>query len=312
MADQTVETRLRRLEDLEEIRRLVMDYRRHLDADDLLSYSRLFTENGEWLGNTGYGKGPDGIRMMLEERLPRNPHAPGATRYHLVSDPVIDLDGDTATGEVSWALVARGANDVPELRLFGHYIDTYAREDGRWRFLRREAHTDIPFRVLEGAAPTASHAQAAEEKTAGVGPLEARLCRLEDLEAIRRLFMEYRRTLDGKDFEAYCRLFTQDGEFVANGQRYRGREAIHAMLIGMLGGALGAERGEDFHLVANPIVEVDGDRATADLTWVYVVRGEGDRPVVRMIGHYHDVLRREAGEWKFELRDATSDIPIVT
>jgi hypothetical protein len=147
----SLEARLRRLEDLEEIRRLVMDYRRHLDAHDLVSYAALFGDEGEWLGNTGRGRGPAGIRAMLEERLPANPPAPGATRFHLVSDPVIDLDGDRATGAVTWALVTRGAGDRPVLTLLGRYVDTYRREGGRWTFERREAHTEMPLRKLEGA-----------------------------------------------------------------------------------------------------------------------------------------------------------------
>jgi uncharacterized protein (TIGR02246 family) len=145
--------------------------------------------------------------------------------------------------------------------------------------------------------------------TAGI---EARLRRLEDLEEIRRLFMEYRRALDDKDLGGYCDLFTEDGEFIANSQRYRGREAIHGMLVGMLGSALGDRPGADFHLVANPIVEVDGDRATAQVTWAYVVRGEDDRPLLLMLGHYDDVLRRDGGRWRFERRDARSDVPVVS
>jgi uncharacterized protein (TIGR02246 family) len=142
--------------------------------------------------------------------------------------------------------------------------------------------------------------------------MEARVRRLEDLEAIRRLFMEYRRALDGKEFAAYCELFTEDGEFVANGQPHRGRDAIHDMLVGMLGGALGDRPGADFHLVANPVVELDGDRATAQVTWAYVVRGDGDRPRLLMLGHYDDVLRRDGGRWRFERRDARSDVPAVS
>jgi len=305
-----IEARLRRLEDLEEIRRLSMDYRRHLDAHDLASYGALFADGGEWLGGTGHGRGPSGIRTMLEERLAANPPAPGATRFHLVSDPAIDVDGDRATGEVTWALVTRGAGDRPVLTLLGHYRDAYVRERGRWRFQRREAHTDIPHRPLAGAAAAGAAAAAAAAQP-GDGAVEARLRRLEDLEAIRRLFAEYRRALDEKDFDEYCRLFTEDGVFVANGRAYEGREAIHAMLLGMLGGDLGARRGDDLHVVANPVVDLDGDRATAQLTWAYVVRGEDDRPVLRMLGRYDDVLRRGDGRWRFERRDARSDIPAV-
>ena len=57
------------------------------------------------------------------------------------------------------------------------------------------------------------------EETVMSADIEARLRRLEDLEAIRRLFAEYRRALDEKDFDKYCRLFTEDGVFVANGRR---------------------------------------------------------------------------------------------
>jgi hypothetical protein len=30
------------------------------------------------------------------------------------------------------------------LALLGHYDDVLAREDGRWKFKRRQAHIDIP------------------------------------------------------------------------------------------------------------------------------------------------------------------------
>jgi hypothetical protein len=148
---ESVEERLRRLEDREEIRRLTQEYRRQLDARDLEAYSQLFASDGEWRGGTGYGRGPAAIRDMLAGRLPGNPGPPGPTSWHLVSDPEIELDGDQATGTVTWALIQRGDGDAPVLRLLGHYQDTYRRENGRWRFQRRVAHTDIPHRELSGS-----------------------------------------------------------------------------------------------------------------------------------------------------------------
>jgi uncharacterized protein (TIGR02246 family) len=140
--------RLARLEDVAEIERLIMDYARHLDARDLHAYSRLFCQDGEWSGNTGHAKGPDAIQAMLEERLPPNPPAPGRTSRHVVSNPVIEVDGDGATASVTWALIQRGEADEPELALLGHYDDVLAREDGRWRFKSRRAHIDIPDRPV--------------------------------------------------------------------------------------------------------------------------------------------------------------------
>jgi 3-phenylpropionate/cinnamic acid dioxygenase small subunit len=141
--------RLQRLEDIAEIEGLIVDYARHLDARDLHAYSRLFCADGEWSGNTGRAQGPDAIQAMLEERLPPNPPAPGPTSRHVVSNPVIDVDGDTATASVTWVLIRRGADeDQPELALLGHYDDVLAREDGRWRFKSRRAHIDIPDRPV--------------------------------------------------------------------------------------------------------------------------------------------------------------------
>lgn len=139
--------------------------------------------------------------------------------------------------------------------------------------------------------------------------VEARLRRLEDLEEIRRLFMEYRRRLDEKDFPGYAGLFAEDGELIAGDYRARGHDEILGVLHDMLGRDLGERSRDDFHVVANPSIELDGDRATAASTWVYVVREEDGNPRVAMLGHYDDVLRREGGRWLFERRDAALDIP---
>jgi uncharacterized protein (TIGR02246 family) len=143
----------------------------------------------------------------------------------------------------------------------------------------------------------------------GDGTVEERLRRLEDLDEIRRLFQEYRRALDGRDLDAYTRLFTEDGEFVTNTGTHVGRPAIREMLEELLGGARPGAQGGSFHLVANEVVDLDGDRASAESTWAFVVRGEGGTPVLRMLGRYRDVLRREGGTWRFQRRDARADIP---
>jgi uncharacterized protein (TIGR02246 family) len=144
----SVEERLRRLEDRAEIDRLLADYARHLDARDWHAYSRLFAREGEWTGGTGYAKGPDEIEAMLSERLGPNVPAPGPTNYHLIANQVVELDGDRATAESTWALIVRGEGDTPVLTYLGRYRDRLVREDGRWRFARREAHTEVPVRPI--------------------------------------------------------------------------------------------------------------------------------------------------------------------
>ena len=333
----STEERLRRLEDVEEIRRLIQDYRRHLDARDLVSYGLLFAAEGEWIGGTGYAKSPAGITEMLTERLPARQPGPQSS-WHLLTDPVIIVDGDRATGLLTWSWVGRGDGNVPVMRLLGTYEDTYVREHGRWRFRTRIAHTNIPHKELElpagwaaDAEPAARAAKPAPSGTAATDADQgdigrgdtvfddtvfddtgARLRRLEDLEQIRRLFMEYKVVLDRQDFAAYADLFAENGEFVAGPGVAKGRAAIREMVEAMPGsGLLGREPGEDCHVVVNPLIELDPDdpdRARAELTWLYVVKGENGGPKLAKLGHYNDILIREAGRWRFLRREAPADI----
>lgn len=313
-----IEARLRRLEDVEEIRRLIQEYRRQLDAGDLVAYGLLFAENGEWIGGTGYGQSPAGITAMLAKGLPPRPPGPQSS-WHLLTDPVITVDGDRATGLLTWSWVGRGDGDVPVMRLLGTYEDSYVRENGRWRFRTRIAHTNIPHKQLELPAgwgeDEAAGQPAAGSAAAGPAATEAdlseRLRRLEDLEAIRRLFMEYKVVLDRQDFAAYADLFAEDGEFVAGPGVAKGRAAIREMVEAMPASGLLRAPGDDYHVIVNPLINLDPaapDRATAELTWLYVVKGDDGGPKLAKLGHYNDTLTREAGRWRFLRREAPADI----
>jgi ketosteroid isomerase-like protein len=307
-----IDARLGRLEDTDQIRRLTQEYRRLLDARDLDGYGRLFAADGEWLGGTGYGQTPAGITAMLNERLPaRSSDHP--TAWHLVTEPEIDLDGDLAAGTVTWTWVGRGDADTPVMRLLGHYDDVYVREHGRWRYQRRIAHTDIPHRPLD--LPAAWADGAASGSGAAAGSAQDRLRRLEDLEQIRQLFVEYSRVLDEQDFAAYGALFAADGEFIATPQeglqQAKGPAAIQALVEAMPGSLLGSAPGDDFHVVMNPLIELDADdpdRARAEVTWLYVVKGDDGLPSPAKLGHYDDQLVREDGRWRFLRREAPTDI----
>ena len=140
---------------------------------------------------------------------------------------------------------------------------------------------------------------------------EARLRRLEDKDEIMALLLAYRRALDEKDFAAYAALFAAEGEFIAGPLRATGPAAIQELVEGMLGTLLTAEAGNDLHVVANPDIRLDGDRATAHTTWIYILRGEDGGPDLAKVGHYDDVLVREGGAWRFLSRDAPMDMPLL-
>jgi uncharacterized protein (TIGR02246 family) len=139
--------------------------------------------------------------------------------------------------------------------------------------------------------------------------LEARVQRIEDRDAIFTLFMRYRECLDEKDFSGYAALFAADGEFVAAGGTAKGRAGIEELVDGMRGSLLTAVAGDDLHIVANPEISIDGDRATSRSTWIYVVKGDDGEPTLCKVGHYEDDLVREDGEWRFARRFAPMDMP---
>jgi SnoaL-like protein len=143
-AQQSANDRIQRLEDIEEIRNVLIDYGRYLDAHDLVSYSNLFASDGEWVGGFGTGKGPAGIQALMEKNLGvTSKNRPGST-YHLLTNFRIDVHGDAATAWSRWNFVVKSADEKPTILYGGHYDDTLVRENGHWKFKRRVAVNDIP------------------------------------------------------------------------------------------------------------------------------------------------------------------------
>lgn len=134
--------RLERMEDVEAIRNVLISYGRTLDAHDFGAYSRLFAKDGEWVGGFGTVKGPAAIEEFMTKNIGA-PGKPGGT-YHLLTNFLIDVKGDTATAWSRWTFVTPGADRKPAMAQGGHYEDTLVREAGHWKFKRREAFTDIP------------------------------------------------------------------------------------------------------------------------------------------------------------------------
>src|SRR5262245_4681629 len=140
--------------------------------------------------------------------------------------------------------------------------------------------------------------------------LDERLQRLEDLEAIRRLFLDYGRYLDTKQFGPCSELFADDGEFVLPFDVVKGPAGVLAVMEEMLGRDLAATPGKDLHVFSNQVIDLDGNRATSRSFWVYVCPDGDGSPRIAQFGHYEDVLVRLNGSWKFQRRDAQRDIGI--
>lgn len=140
--DQSLTAKVQRLEDEEEIRNVLVSYGRTLDAHDFGAYSRLFSKEGEWVGGFGSVKGPAAIEAFMTKNI-GTPGKPSGT-YHVLTNFLIDVRGDTATAWSRWAYVTPGPDKKPAMAQGGHYEDTLIRENGLWKFSRREAFVDIP------------------------------------------------------------------------------------------------------------------------------------------------------------------------
>lgn len=152
----TLEARLQRQEDTEAIRRLLREYGKRLDAGDLQGYARLFAADGEWIGGFGSVKGRDRIAPFMEKNMSgpppwesqasaSAPPKPGPRGVHLMTNEIIEVNGDRATAWSKWTYMARNADNRPFAVMVGHYDDVLVRENGEWQFLRRVVSGDIPF-----------------------------------------------------------------------------------------------------------------------------------------------------------------------
>ena len=134
-----LDTRLRQLEDKEQIAQLLIDYGRHLDSRDLAAYAALFAADGEWVGGFGTVAGRSNIQAFMEKSLGTGPNTGGS--YHIMSNFVITVKGDAATAWSRWTFVTPGERGAT-IAQAGRYDDSLVRENGVWKFKRRVASND--------------------------------------------------------------------------------------------------------------------------------------------------------------------------
>lgn len=131
---------------------------------------------------------------------------------------------------------------------------------------------------------------------------------LEAAEAIRNLLYRYAECIDAADFAGIGELFAH-GALVASGMRepIRGAEAVRRLYEASNrvheGGTL-----RTLHVVANPIVAVDGDGATCRSRYL-VLQATGALPLQPIIaGRYFDRFALGPGGWHFAERRIEIDL----
>jgi uncharacterized protein (TIGR02246 family) len=130
----------------EEIRQLIVDYGRTLDARDFDGFGQLWAEDAEYVGGPGGTPvaGPQAIADFLEGIFAANPSGLEGPTAHLFFNETIELRGDRATGHSLGAFAAQGEGGGAELAILAAYDDEYVLEGGRWKFSRRVVRGLIP------------------------------------------------------------------------------------------------------------------------------------------------------------------------
>jgi hypothetical protein len=146
--------RVQLIEDREAIQRLLMEYGRSLDNRDFVTYSRLFASNGEWSGTLGTYRGPAAIQAAMEKAFANAKEIPRGSNFHMMSNVIIDLQGDRATAHSKWIFYTLDKSK-PEGAVAGRYDDVLIRENGTWKFLKRVAAAPVEKEstALQPAAP---------------------------------------------------------------------------------------------------------------------------------------------------------------
>ena len=140
---ESVAARVQILEDREDIRALILAYGAAHDHRDYRTFSELFASEGEWVGGLGSAKGPEAIFELMNRTIGHNPQANGSGTYHVMTNDQIKIDGDSASATTKWIYITPGDDGAPRMVFLGHYDDQFIRENGEWKFLRREAPADI-------------------------------------------------------------------------------------------------------------------------------------------------------------------------
>jgi len=292
----SLEQRVQRMEDESAIRKILIEYGADLDARDYHAYAALFAQQGVWQGGFGTFTGPAAIEAMLVKNLGApEPGFVNKSNFHMLTNPIIEISGDTAHVTSKYLFWSKSADDQPTPLLAGRYVDDFVRENGQWKIAKRATWGAIPFRD-PNLPPVAGGGPAAAPPALST---EQRLRRAEDQLAIMRVVTDYAARLDAHDFDGYAALFAKDGTWQTGQTVRHGPGEIRAMLVGLYGEPpKGFVNAESYHLVSNIQVDVDGDHATARSRHLLILRGPGGHPTPTLAGYYEDEYVREGGVWK--------------
>jgi ketosteroid isomerase-like protein len=131
---------------------------------------------------------------------------------------------------------------------------------------------------------------------------------------IREVIERYMRLNDDRDADHIVELFAPDARLQVGGRAFVGHAEIRALYEGQgpplpnwtRPGEL-LKQPASSHLSSNPIIEIDGDTATAETDFLVVRRNAEGRASCWLSGRYRDRFRRtDDGQWLISVRTGVS------
>ena len=151
MMSASLEERLRRIEDYQAIVDLKGRYCNACDggwdrpSHDVGAMADLFTSDAVWDGRPGLplAQGRDTILAMMAKFREQLPFI-----IHHIMNPVIDIDGDSASG--NWHAIIHYRRSHGASTSFAIYDETYVRTDSGWRIQSLRVTNTAHLHVRDG------------------------------------------------------------------------------------------------------------------------------------------------------------------
>jgi SnoaL-like domain len=133
MNAQTLDSRLDAVESRFALERLIAEYAQAFDNHDEALLRSIWHEGALLSLGDAFGtfEGVEAIVESARQNWQKMPHM-----HHWMANPLIDIDGDSASG---WAAVDCLCTHVEmgPVQISGLYHDRFERRDGRWAFVER-------------------------------------------------------------------------------------------------------------------------------------------------------------------------------
>lgn len=106
------------------------------EEPDMSTYIEHFTDDARWRMNEVEFNGRSEILAGALSRRRSGAQGPGTNTRHVITTHLVQLDGDTATGQIYLLFLAR-TSTAPHIRSMARYADQYRRTAAGWKLAER-------------------------------------------------------------------------------------------------------------------------------------------------------------------------------